>query len=475
MLVSEQKLRSIIHRLLLEGRKDLLADIFEANPDATDQLKSEISNLQNPSIMWLHRRFSSNPTIEEIHPLNDTVVTLKNYSNKAASLNSKYKENAQFKELIDQEKILSDRTRTLADYVYLTVDNMEDIMKLAFRKKQSFKTDYEKDAISSEKDRIGKVGPWNIWLPSTKPNSCFIAGYDKDTAEPHTTWCTARTSGSNLFYSYIGSSGQSLMLFYIIKDDRKEATDWMSIGYIDKEINLSGEGGSTSVDRDNEGLTPEKLKSALGQHYDQILSIMNKKVSKLGGVSPAMVKIKHFSQNAEDLEAELKTLSKTERQDFELSILDNSPSSDVLVLLSSSTSYKARMKVANNPVTPSEILVKLSTDEDEYVRRFVANNLSIPPEIFVKLSTDKDKDVRYSVASNPNTPPEILVKLSADKNNHVRRAVARNLSTPAAILAKLATDEDEDMRFAAKKAIAQINQQNLNESVANRWQLIAGI
>ena len=56
-----------------------------------------------------------------------------------------------------------------------------------------------------------------------------------DTKEPKTTWCTARTKGSNLFYHYISRGNILAFLFYIIKyNNTKSLKCFHSCYYYDK-------------------------------------------------------------------------------------------------------------------------------------------------------------------------------------------------------------------------------------------------
>jgi hypothetical protein len=166
---------------------------------------------------------------------------------------------------------------------------MVTIMGLAERKKSS--VDFGQN-IDIEVDRVGKVGLWNLWMPTSMERSCKIAQYDPITRVPKTTWCTARTSGSNLFYHYVGRPDADIILFYIIKDNAEGVTDWLSIGYYNRKPDLKGTRGGLSVDRDNNGLTAEKLQNILGGDYDAIMLELAQKAKEMSGVHPAKEKVK---------------------------------------------------------------------------------------------------------------------------------------------------------------------------------------
>ena len=64
--------------------------------------------------------------------------------------------------------------------------------------------------------------------------------------------------------------------------------------------------------------------------------------------------------------------------------------------------YQEKIKLAQNPNTPTETLKVLATDEDYAVRCGVARNPNTPVETPKVLATDEDYTVRYCVAENPN-------------------------------------------------------------------------
>jgi hypothetical protein len=97
------------------------------------------------------------------------------------------------------------------------------------------------------------------------------------------TWCTARTSGSNLFYSY---NGIDKYLVYIIKDsprphpDPAGVWDYISIGVKNGKIQTPTGGAGSTVERDNNENTRrdsffEDMKSATSPYYDQIMAVVN--------------------------------------------------------------------------------------------------------------------------------------------------------------------------------------------------------
>ena len=173
-------------------------------------------NGANKYIVWLANRFGEKPTKED-HPITDCIDILFDYLRKEDGLAQKYRTSQEFRDLV--KELTEGKTyKDLKVIENISSDEMRAILTATEKKEEVVPTAANVD-ISG--DKIGKVGEWNIWLPSSRDKSVHIAQFETDDAgnkKPKTTWCTARTDASNLFYNYIGSaSGGKSMLFYIIK------------------------------------------------------------------------------------------------------------------------------------------------------------------------------------------------------------------------------------------------------------------
>lgn len=415
-------------------------------------------------------RFGERPKTEETHPFEDAIVTIKNFSKKDAGLSVKYaapgteeKPNV-FKASVDEAFPPNDRSwKSPTDVAQMTVDEMELILGLSERKKESFKNDVSEEEMES--DRVGKVGPWNLWMPTTRERSCKIVGYDPVTRRPKTTWCTARMAGSNLFYNYIGRPGADMTLFYVIKDNPADDKDWLSVGFINGEPELEGEYGGMSVDRANAGLTERSLRAALGPDHDKIMRILTEKNKSLGGKHPARQKIKDAARNVTAFRYLTQGLSKTEAADLKTQVL-REPEVDleVLQILTRDEDPKVRAAVAGNTNASAEVLQILAREvgkKNKNVRSAVAWNPSAPAEVLQTLTGDEEQDIRYAVAVSPNASAEVLQILARDEAWGVRFAVARNENSPAEVLQILARDELEKIR---NYAMEQLDNQGLSEA-----------
>ncbi len=425
-----------VYLFLAEGVKK---DLIKKYPN----LEQELAALHPKYINWLNARFGDNAKIEEIHPIEDVIPTLSLFDQRGQSIKAKSK-NQDFVELVTQN---IGRKINPADITNLTADEINTIIGLSQRKKQ--RIDVEDKSVIKDEEHIGKVGPWNIWLPHTRESSCQIAGYDPVTRKEKTTWCTARMSGSNLFYSYIGASDQRMLLFYVIKDDPKNNDDWLSVGYVDGKIKFDGQHGGISVNRANVGLTDDTFGNIVGKYEKQIINMMDKAAEGLSGTHPAYEKIEQAAKSVDAYKYLIKGLSSSEKEDLNLKIvreLEASP--EVLAILAREGDSTIRMSVVLNSGVSTEILDKLSRDPHRFVRRRVANSDSdkLSTDALLSLSKDIDSATRTYVAANLNTPPEILSVLSKDKDKIVTFAVINNPRTPLEILNDLAVSSDTDIR-----------------------------
>ena len=476
MIINRYQLRMLVESVLLEGFKDDQRYLIEKYPDRAQDL----SRLQSKWIAWLTARFGESPRAEETHPFEDTIVTVLNFSRKDAAIGEKYRSNEQFRTAIDSRFPPATRSwNSPSDPTAMTVDEMETVLALSERKKQRIEVN---EAESIEGDRVGKVGPWNLWLPTTREKSCKIAQYDPVTMEPKTTWCTARTSGSNLFYNYIGSPNADVTLFYAIKDDPKSNSDWVSVGFVNGKPTLEGQDGGLSVDRANKGLTPVKLKKILGPDHDEIMMKFTEKNKSLGGKHPAREKIISAAQNIQDFDYVIKGVSKDEASDIMSRILrEKNVSDDVLVRMFDKGNTLIRSRIAGDARRhlPDELVSKAASDPEVNVRYAISayfrnRNRAMPPEIALKLWNDTEMVVKYSVANHPAIPekeindyfrdlaqsknredrklaagalrdPVLLSKLARDRSDEVRVSVAENQHTPPDVLIRLLNDKKESV------------------------------
>jgi len=453
LLLKEAK-RSPNTLLVLEGPEIDRVQLIKKFPDKS----TDISGLPPKWITWLSDRFGAAPKRTETHPLSDALPTVKLFSTKEAGISQKWKSNEQFKTSVLNDELFAGAGASFspADPTKLTIDQLERLLALSERKKQRFDVDSGLSPV--EADRVGKVGRWNIWMPTTRENSCKIAGYDPVTMKEKTTWCTARMSGSNLFYNYTGRTGSEITLFYIIADNPKLNSDWLSVGFVNGTPKLSGKDGDLSVDRSNKGLTEQSLRKILGSDHDKIMQTMTEKNESLDGRHPSRDKIKAAAQSVDALQDLVRGLSEEEESDlFSFVLSEEKVSAEVFAHLANHKSELIRTHVAKNSNIPTEISVKLCNDVSERVRRAIAGNASASAEALAKLSKDESITIQKNVANNTSAPLEVLVQLARSKNSEIRDYVAKNPNAPVEVLTQLARDESTSVRhYVAKNPNAPV-------------------
>jgi len=476
----EEQLRSYV-RFILEGFAQDKEFLVSNNPESQRALES----LDPKAVSWLTARFGQNPKIKEIHPLEDSIPTLKTYLSKASSLNQQYKTNEKFRKSVEENFPKEERKwNTPAEHQMMSVDDMEKIMFLSVSRKSTVDVGTKAGSYElPEGDRVGKVGPWNVWQPSTESNSCKIAGYDPKTLEPKTTWCTARTTGQNLFDRYVDKSQQKFDdledddeespnadLFYIIKDDPREDMDWISIGFRKGKIDMSGGDGGLTVNRANKGMDKNSLKRVFGNHFNAIIKMVKNRLSTHQAEIETL-NLDFLSKNPSALFDTLKRKSKDraailypllsnkevgpEILDFvvndpdpqirSLALGQKSLSDEQLKKLSEDDSSGVRIAVARLPHLPKEVFDSLIRDE-ETSRIIAMNNKDLTDEVIARFVASKNPELRRAIAMRENLDDEQIRTLASDVDTEVRNTVARNPRTSKKILDDLSRDEAAEVR-----------------------------
>jgi hypothetical protein len=438
-LITEAKLRALIRNRLLEG----FQQDFEALQQKFPQHRGELQQLNKPKwVSWLMDRFITG-RIKEQFPIEHAIDSLLSFSRNEMSIGAKWKSNEAFRTKALEQIGLGKQWQNPTDITKMTATEMDILNELVSQKKQN--VDISKTTEDQvQGDFLGKVGPWNLWMPTTRENSCRIGA--------GTTWCTARTSGSNLFLSYVARPNENIVLFYVIKDEAETKEDRLSIGFTNGKPNLGGGFGGLSVDANNSGLTKAKLQKIFGDDFERILSILNKKSKSISGQHPAKAKMIEAAQDVELLKNLTKGLSVDEKIDFYQTAVSSGSRagvdiSDVLNFLVNSDDDRVKLVVLNggNKI-PENILLKLATNSNANVRKHVAMNPKTPEGFLAKLASDEDEGVRFLVAKNKNTPEHILSVLANDDNSGVRSEIARNPKATKEILDKLSEDENVSVR-----------------------------
>jgi len=474
--ISKKQLNTLIENYLIsEGRRDrdYINNLNISEEDKRIYLNAEASGLKTQDFSWIQK-------IRDNFDLFHIIQSVLEFKTEA------------FKQKV---RVKSKRLNDPSILSYLNLSSFSSIQELD-NFIQGVNVDLSshdrKTMVSLENgtdlEIVGKFGPWTVILPKTVRGSVSC---DFDNPQS-TTWCTTKRNGQNLFYSYAGAHGESMMLFYIMDYNRKpddpqiyqenpcmaNNCSRMSLGFVEGQIELHGQDGGISVDASNKGLTQASFSKALGQYYNDIMSAINSTVQKYNGISPAIEILEKSAENLEVLISVIKDYGESEKSDFISSVLDQgNVSPEVLAYLSNDKSESVRQNVAlrtddevllnkfSNDPSPvvrlnavknighrsmpskSEILERLSNDKDETVRSVVARNLE-NLQLLEKLSKDTSEHVRRSVVYNELTPFEILKNLTSDRSSGVRQSIAQKDPVDSRLLDILSDDADRSVRSA---------------------------
>jgi hypothetical protein len=471
-MISQIYLRRLVESALLEGVKDDQRELRRKFSSHAD----EIDRLSNKAIAWLSARFGSRatrPMPEAEFPMAlDAIIK---YEPRSSDIGKKFMTNEYFKKLIEKE--FPDRSWTSpADTTTMSAAEMLRVIELSNQKKPKIEVDRSQ---SVEGDKIGRVGPWEIYEASSRENSCNIVGLNKESGKPNTDWCTVRTDASNLFYNYVAKYN----LFTIVhQGDVPTRQKWISIAMNDDgTVEHEGTPGEQpTVNGTNDAMDEGGLRRMLGSDFDGVVETLRERVKSHGGVSPARAKIRDAARDAQGFNYIMQGISKTEAASLKQQVAKvPGISSEISQLLADDPEWRVRHMLAQNKDAPADVIEKLSRDENVEVRQRIAKNEATPPEILTRLTTDKDvvqyavmnprvppetlasladvsfldrvlnrtdRDLLKAVGKNPSTPVQSLQKLAKNSDYYIRLGVAQNSAAPASLLRQLANDDDSSVR-----------------------------
>jgi len=495
-LTRRQLNRLIENYLIAEGRRD--RDWIEAlsisEEDKEEYRQAEIQGLKIPELSWVEK-------VRGTEPIRDIIPDVLEFKKP---------------EFINKVKIKSKRLNdpsllnrlNLSVKIYPTVNSLRamieeinvDISGLDRSKFVPLET-------GDDLEIVGKAGPWTVILPKTIRGSVSCdARVSKDT-----TWCTTKRSGQNLFYHYVGRGEINMMLFYIMDYNRnpddptkRQVSPFVdnndsriSLGVVNSTPQMDGRNGGLSVDASNTGYEKDDLEYALGEYYDQVMSLINSSVQKHGGVSPGLKTVQRAATNLDLLLKIIKDYDEEARKVFIIKTLDqDNVSVDILNYFSNDSDEWVQRAVASNKKTPTETLTKMVEDDKDLtkiseeiaqnpstpgllltslykkikdrehtggysasmarsaIQKSLAKNPSTPEETLFDIFNDSKKaTMGYSVqalmAQNTNLPLEILQALGSGESTLARSYIAVNPLTPTDLLEELANDEDELVRMRA--------------------------
>ena len=397
------------------------------------------------------------------------------YEPRSADIGKKFMTNEYFRGLIETE--FPDRSWTSpADTTTMSAAEMLRVIELSNQKKPRVEVDRSQ---SVEGDKIGRVGPWEIYEASSRENSCNIVGLNKESGKPNTDWCTVRTDASNLFYNYVA---QYNLFTLVHQGDVPTRQKWISIAMNDDgTVEYEGTPGEQpTVNGTNDAMDEGGLRRMLGADFDGVTETLRERVKSHGGVSLARAKIRDAARDVQGFNYIMQGISKTEAASLKQQVAKvPGISSDIAQLLADDPEWQVRHMLAQNKDVPADVIDKLSRDENVEVRQRIAKNEATPPETLTRLTKDKevvqdavmnprvppetlasladvsfldrmlnrtDRDLLKAVGKNPSTPVQTLQKLAKNSDYYIRLGVAQNNAAPASLLRQLANDDDSSVR-----------------------------
>lgn len=380
---------------------------FKALFDKYPDIKFDELGIPPDYMEWLSTRYVDGKTQanESLIDINSAIEFLKLF----LSRQNKFKSDPEFK-----KKIVEAGFSDIA-IKKLTIEDIKKIISLD----TSHLTVKVEGVEIKDSEYLGKFGEWNLWLPHTKETSTKIAGYDPVTYEPDTAWCTGRTSGSNLFYNYIGLEGSPVFLFYVIKDnpvkkeDKRSDNDWFSVGfqfssYYEKMVpDFSGTNGGRSVNRSNIGLTSKDVEDALGDQWPDIERRMYQEMEKFkvtesdGSTtyeSPAKQVLENIAKDIDKFKEEFAPKSNEEKAEFSRIILQLNPPEEVKRAI---YNWKIRMASEHSGVSYSSLINDLEAlGYDDLIETLASKVASKKPVEFLRDLFPNNKDVLERLGLN---------------------------------------------------------------------------
>jgi hypothetical protein len=448
MLLTERAIRQLIYNILLEGVREDADALRTLLTDATEALSQfEPLSMKPKWVNWLADRYvrSKYPADDT---LEDTLPVVVSFAAADAAISQKYGSNPQFKTAVDTSFPPSERKWTNpADAAAMSTTDMSTLLTIYKRPKD--KLGIDREDTSWKNDEVGTFGPWKLYFPTNQQNSINIAGADPVTHRPYTTWCTARTSGENLFYNY---AGHGHMLFYAINTEAtpEDPESRISIGFVRGKLEAGGQYGGITVNAKNRGLKDADLARIFGGYYTSIIARAEAVVAEHSGEHPAEAEFAAAAKDPVKFDSMLRGLSDEEAGDLAKSILSYSRnvSPEVAVAAANHKSSGVRLCVAPRRDLPLDLVVKLAGDPDTGVRKLVAHRRDLSKDLIVKLVGDSDAGVRSIIASREDLPLDLVVKLAGGPDVGVRAAIARRRDLPESLLIKLASDAKSVVRVA---------------------------
>lgn len=122
-----------------------------------------------------------------------------------------------------------------------------------------------------------------------------------------------------------------------------------------------------------------------------------------------------------------------------------------------------------------EVLAAMANSDIDRIRLRVAENPKTPTAVLEALSKDKNPDVRIAVGTNPSTPATVSCTLAFDDNPNVRLGLADDTNTPVELLEQLCTDDNPYISYRAEETLKIIGSNGKARRIGNSLLKWAGV
>jgi hypothetical protein len=304
-------------------------------------------------------------------------------------------------------------------------------------------------------------------------------GFGKNTGK--ISWCTSVSGGGNMFNNY--HRQLNLHMYYCINKSPSGLEDparKLCISFAKQSGKVTFQGGSASVDGDNNEINEEKARSYVGDiltkltedasqekrleidvesyyasiSFEQYLTMRAANEQNIDDFAQEFQQIVKYSKDAEKismhaLREDDSLVMRSFAESFVASNENTSP--ELLADIAYNGSGKAKAVAAINPNTPLEAAMHVVNSSGDQGRSTIAKNPKTPPAVLSQLSKDTSLTPLLFLVRNPNVPQEDLLRLAKGDNDIIKSKLASNTNLGIEAIEVLYGLEDESINLSLAK------------------------
>jgi len=362
-------IQTIIRALIRESLllEDKIQDLVDADPSGSLQTARDQGITNIAGLMWLKSMIDQRKVGPGAEPVEDVIPTM----------------------LVFFKQGVADRLKKANYPTDIMRYKNPGELRMAIGSLGTSRGEQERTIKTAQTSVVYESPNFLVVMPHTTDSACY---YGKGT-----TWCTAATTGANLFLSYVGSN-RGIILYHILKmggDSRVDPYAKINLATVKGEPHFSAQSGGLSVDAKNSGLTRQKFDEALGDEADAILSAIVQHAGTIGE-HPAK---KEVDESVQNLAAWKKATAKLDSDQFSYymysALKDRAAAKEVLLDILSdpkTKSFDKKLVYGNENFDDDMLLQALEGAKDFY-----------QPE---------DSSLAYGAVNKKNTTTDFLLKAS---------------------------------------------------------------